>query len=372
MLKRVLVVSSSAAGAVSAATNPLMFPAAAAQSGTASADANRTAVFEQFALFADNVEARAIHVKRYHATDGYEADPTLEVEPSPRSTQASLRAAIQEGLQEIPSNPVTAEELQAAVTVLITPSEANKQILDASQSVIPQHQYGNMLEVLNMNPATLQNMATVAHGMLANDEELAIAVSRSLLRIAGQEASTKRTSPSPSAAPAPMTANAPQSDPAQDAWDELRKMYKCTICQDVMCVPHLVIECVHSFCGACIQQHIEINAEDCDMICCPKCRQEIEQQPCYEPDFDNRIVSDVLTAPDSDSKQYWLERRDEFLPRLQLDRRNRRAKKDAEDSDNNGIALSPWLHSVLGIVAVMLVLVVVMRKQVANKSPFFR
>jgi hypothetical protein len=327
----------------------------------ASADAAHKAVFEQFAMFADNVEAREIHLKRYHAVDGFEADPTLDVEPSPRAKPESPAAAIREGLQELASNPITAEELQAAVTVLITPSEANKQILDASQALVSQTQYGSAMEALSLTPAVLHNMAAVAQGMLEHDEGLAVAVSRSLLRIAGQELTTKRQS---SAAASAGKSKDVKSDPGQDAWDDLRRMYKCTICQDVMCVPHLVIECVHSFCGACIQKHIEINAEDCDVICCPKCRQEIEQPPCYEPDFDNRILSDVLTVPDSDSKQDWLARRDEFLPRLYLERKNRHAKKNDGDEDDDSFIQNPLVHSLLGMLAVIIVLVVVMRKQV--------
>jgi len=361
MLKRVLVVSGSAAGAVSAATTQMMFPTAIGEAGSASMDARRKAVFEQFALFADNVEAREIHVKRYNAVDGFESDPTLEVEPSPRRQTQSTMAAVREGLQELATNPITVQELEAAVAVVINPTtEANKQILDASQSVVVQSQFGNAMEALNLNSHTI---ATLAQGMLANDEELAIALSRSLLRMAGQDSSTKRPAPAPTPA-ASATEPKKASDPAQDAWDELRKMYKCTICQDVMCVPHLVIECVHSFCGACIQKHIEINGEDCDVICCPKCRQEIEQQPCYEPDFDNRILTDVMKVLDSENKQYWLERREEFLPRLYVERKNRQIKKDADGDDEYSFLHSQLLHNVLGMMAVIVVLVVVMRKQV--------
>lgn len=146
-------------------------------------------------------------------------------------------------------------------------------------------------------------------------------------------------------------------------WLALRQQYPCTICQDVMCAPHLVVECAHSFCGACIQEHIQINSQDCDMVCCPKCRHAIERAPCYEPDFDARILADVENAPDCESKWYWMEKRDVVLERLSRKRRLKSKKDRSQQSTASWLweTVKENMAGIIGVVALILIVVAARR-----------
>lgn len=146
-------------------------------------------------------------------------------------------------------------------------------------------------------------------------------------------------------------------------WDALRTQYPCTVCQDVMCAPHLVVECAHSFCGKCIQQHIEFNSQDSDVVCCPKCRHPIERPPCYEPDFDARILADVQSAPDCESRRYWMERHAAVMDQLARRRRQKGKKGRGEQSTASWLweTVKENMAGIIGVVALILIVVAARR-----------
>ncbi|ELT96224.1 hypothetical protein CAPTEDRAFT_209734 [Capitella teleta] len=51
-----------------------------------------------------------------------------------------------------------------------------------------------------------------------------------------------------------------------------RDLLRCNICYDRFKEPR-VLPCLHSFCQSCLQRHIDINASEHGVFCCPTCRE---------------------------------------------------------------------------------------------------
>ena len=72
--------------------------------------------------------------------------------------------------------------------------------------------------------------------------------------------------------------------------------FECSICLDTFSDPHVIPECLHRFCGACVKESIrKCGAE------CPKCRARITTRRGLRKDNDFQdMVSDWISVMLSD------------------------------------------------------------------------
>lgn len=105
-------------------------------------------------------------------------------------------------------------------------------------------------------------------------------------------------------------------DDATIKWERLISLYKCTVCQDVLAMPHAV-NCSHSFCGSCLHA-LRTRCQPCDeaskntvIVDCPTCREEI-CHASFERTLDESILKLVDNIPDCVMKTDYLQRRADF------------------------------------------------------------
>lgn len=99
-------------------------------------------------------------------------------------------------------------------------------------------------------------------------------------------------------------------------WEQVRNLYPCALCQDVLAMP-CITNCTHSFCGICLYE-LRTRCEPCGKMSkndvtadCPTCRNEITHS-AYERIFDDSIVTVVNKIPDCPEKTDWYQRRMDY------------------------------------------------------------
>jgi hypothetical protein len=101
------------------------------------------------------------------------------------------------------------------------------------------------------------------------------------------------------------------------SWEQLKDKYPCVICQDVLAAP-VVLNCTHSFCGACCSDLMESIAPADSSAAehvshrCPSCKTEIESLT-FERNLDENLLLLVKAVPDCEAKVMWMERRAAYL-----------------------------------------------------------
>ena len=183
----------------------------------------------EFAIFSQTVEGRAVQLHKYEISDGFEVDASLE----PQLTGPALFNE----LKELESRPLQREELEAAAAVVSQDVDATKGLIDASYMQLVTRSLCNGEEVSVSSP-----LADFAAQLMNADPSLTRAVVRSMVRLAEEVTHAPR-----------IQGPTYVSCEGADAWHELRQKYKCSLCLDVLCAPHLLIGCAHSLCGGCIQ-----------------------------------------------------------------------------------------------------------------------
>ncbi|KAJ1388328.1 hypothetical protein B484DRAFT_409658 [Ochromonadaceae sp. CCMP2298] len=147
-----------------------------------------------------------------------------------------------------------------------------------------------------------------------------------------------------------------QYDAEVDSWEQLKQKYPCVICQDVLAGP-VVLNCSHSFCGACCSDMIAAvaPADSCAVEHvshrCPSCKTEIESVT-FERMLDANLLRMVEALPDCEAKIYWKLRRaaqladKEGFPR-------RRAVDDEEEEEWDEDWATPYIvFAIIALVAV--------------------
>jgi Zinc finger, C3HC4 type (RING finger) len=108
----------------------------------------------------------------------------------------------------------------------------------------------------------------------------------------------------------------------QHQWDDLARDHPCRLCKELLAAP-VITNCSHSFCGACLNDHIEsISSIDIDVVhSCPCCRYPI-LTPIYERVLDENIAKKVGTLSRCCMSVRWQERRDKYLKDKQKKAKN--------------------------------------------------
>lgn len=116
-------------------------------------------------------------------------------------------------------------------------------------------------------------------------------------------------------------------------WHSIIGNHKCSTCLDLLAAP-CIIECGHSFCGECIDSHINTNKSDeVTHVTCPICRHEINKLPTFERILDEDIADKVSDFPNCSEKRDWIARRNIY--KLRKEPKSKKAKSAIFDVDDD-------------------------------------
>jgi hypothetical protein len=97
-------------------------------------------------------------------------------------------------------------------------------------------------------------------------------------------------------------------------FDDLLKVFGCSICRDVLAAP-VSLSCGHSFCGTCFKALKDscITSNDIDLIpTCPLDRKPVSNA-IYDRVMDDLICEEVSKLSDSKDKFNWISKRQKYL-----------------------------------------------------------